>query len=52
MKEDEEKGYYVRNDTLDSIPVIVTKCRGDGLTKEMIEKMAANPIEVAQKVNS
>ena len=51
VTDDPESGYFVRKDTLNGVPVIVTKCRGDGLTAEMVEQMSTNTQSVVEKMN-
>ena len=50
--EDPETGYHVRSEMLEYAPVIVTKCRADGLTAEHIAPIVENPACIVTKMNN
>ena len=47
----EEPDYIVKQDAIDSIPVIVTKCKAAGLTPEQLEQLVAEPATVSAVMN-
>ena len=51
VTEDQDNGYFVRSEMLNGVPVIVTKCRAYGLTKEMVDLMAMETQTVVEKMN-
>ena len=47
----EEEDYVVRQDMIDSAPVIVTKCKAPGLTAEHVQRLCDDPTGVAAAMN-
>ena len=47
-----EQGYQVKKDSIQGCPVIVTKCRAEGLTAEMLAPLIENPASIVLKMNN
>ena len=48
----DERGYQVRKDAINGCPVVVIKCRAEGLTPEMAAPLIENPASIVTKMNN